>query len=40
VIPDDEVHNDADFKELVYRTLKSKFSQYEFMIVIDHNYIE
>ncbi len=40
VIPDDDVHNDADFQQLVATTLHQQFPDYDFMVVIDHNYTE
>lgn len=40
VIPDDDVHNDGEFQQLVADTLHQQFPDYEFMVVIDHNYTE
>lgn len=40
VIPDDDIHNDAEFRQTVADTLHNQFPDYEFMVVIDHNYTE
>ncbi|MBO7522465.1 MAG: cation transporter [Bacteroidales bacterium] len=40
VIPDDDIHDDESFRQSVSTYLHDKFPEYDFLIVIDHNYTD
>ena len=40
IIPDDDIHDDNAFRDHLHNDLKEQFPEYEFDLVIDHNYVE